>query len=923
MKKKKDVAEILESFRADMSEKGYAPPDPIRYDEKYKNGKPFFEFPVTGDKGKDYTGWYALSLNGGLSPYGAYGDFRTRQKFTWTLKSATEISDEEKLLIRKHQEEAQRKAEEEYKRIYESGVKKASWRWDTSVHAESHWYLKEKDVPAFGLKTDIFGTLLIPMYANENLTIIQSLQEIKSDRSKKYLSGAKSGGAFHLIKGDDTVFIFATGYATSATCYVATGYTTIITFDDSNISKVIKYFRNIYPDKRFIIAGDDDIHKDDNGGRKSATQAARKYKCEVVFPKFKNLPDDKTLLKSYTDFNDLQKVEGIDAVRTQLSESSKALVGSSVILNPYVIENNGFVYKGISKTGEPTTEDISDFTAEILSEITLDNGVDRKIEFEIIGINSAGNLLKKVRVSADKFPVMNWIITEWGGGVIISAGNGKKDHLRAAIQHFSKNRTLKDIYTHLGWRKVKNEWLYFTHKSIIGKDGLSSGATVEMASEEFKRYSLPAPVGNIKEAIKDSLQILNLTDRKDTVPLLASIYRAPLNEFAPIAHSIFILGEHGTKKSEIAALMLAHFGQEFHAQNFPENWNSSENALELSAFLAKDAPLVIDDFVPKGTKSKVDRLHEKAERILRTAANHSSRGRLNPDATLKKKYPPRCMVIVTGEELPIGESLQGRFLTIEISNRTAVLTDKLTLCQQAARKGSYALAMAGYIKWLAGQDLNKFPSDIKDRQLLLRDKCLRAYGKDEHLPRTPDIISSLQIGLEYFLQYALASGAITKRESEEYAVMFWEHLLDSGRKQMQTQRNEDPVNQFMAMLSSALASGKAHIADDENDKPKMHSEILGWRKDTAQGDRIGWMDSKTYDFYLIPDAVFACVHKLAAAQNVNISVQKNTMLKRMREKGLLKSHAPDRCTATVRICNKVERVIHLASSVFIENDQIV
>jgi hypothetical protein len=62
--------------------------------------------------------------------------------------------------------------------------------------------------------------------------------------------------------------------------------------------------------------------------------------------------------------------------------------------------------------------------------------------------------------------------------------------------------------------------------------------------------------------------------------------------------ALHLAGETGAFKSELAALHQQHFGCGMNRENLPAAWSSTGNALEVLAFHAKDALLVIDDFAP-------------------------------------------------------------------------------------------------------------------------------------------------------------------------------------------------------------------------------------------------------------------------------------------------------------------------------------
>jgi hypothetical protein len=136
------------------------------------------------------------------------------------------------------------------------------------------------------------------------------------------------------------------------------------------------------------------------------------------------------------------------------------------------------------------------------------------------------------------------------------------------------------------------------------------------------------------------------------------------------------------------------------ARALPGSWSSTGNSLEVMAFAAKDAVLVIDDYVPQGTTADRARLNALADRVLRAQGNRSGRARLRPDASLRRARPPRGLVISTGEEVPSGPSLRARLVVVDVQ-RGDVNIEQLTMAQQDAAQGVYARAMSGFIKWLA------------------------------------------------------------------------------------------------------------------------------------------------------------------------------------------------------------------------------
>jgi hypothetical protein len=180
--------------------------------------------------------------------------------------------------------------------------------------------------------------------------------------------------------------------------------------------------------------------------------------------------------------------------------------------------------------------------------------------------------------------------------------------------------------------------------------------------------------------------------------ILGCTYRAPLAQALPMDATIHLHGGSGNFKTELAALAMAHFG-DYDRLSLPGAWASTGNALELLTFLAKDIVAVIDDFAPTGTAQEVAKYHATADRVLRAVGNQAGRARMSADGRLRPQYAPRGVVLSTGEDVPKGHSLGARLLVVDVA-RGDVDTCRLTQAQQEAAQGTYAAAMAGYVRWL-------------------------------------------------------------------------------------------------------------------------------------------------------------------------------------------------------------------------------
>lgn len=124
-------------------------------------------------------------------------------------------------------------------------------------------------------------------------------------------------GTHYLVGNIDPAkpIVFCEGVADSGTDHAATGLPTVICLNKGNLYHVVGLYRQKYPNTRLIIASDNDFYNKHKGnvGFSAALDSARDHNAEYVVPSFKGLDTS----SKPTDFNDLEKIAGLDVVRTQ------------------------------------------------------------------------------------------------------------------------------------------------------------------------------------------------------------------------------------------------------------------------------------------------------------------------------------------------------------------------------------------------------------------------------------------------------------------------------------------------------------------------------------------------------------------------------------------------------------------------------
>lgn len=521
-----------------------------------------------------------------------------------------------------------------------------------------------------------------------------------------------------------------------------------------------------------------------------------------------------------------------------------------------------------------------------------------------------------MRISPDQLGrPRQWAAKAVGLDALVMPGVATQDHLRAAVQVGSTSVSRRTVFTHTGWRQIGGRHAYLTASGALGAVGLDESVTVDLS--QLGGYALP-PVPDVRvvrAAVRASLAILDVAPDAVTVPLLAAVYRAPLP--LPPECAVWLYGRTGTLKTALTALAQQHYGPSMDAHSLPGNWMSTANALEDRAFTLADTVFVVDDYSPDATGTDARRRAAAADRLIRGSANRSGRARLRADSTRRPEKPPRGQLLISAEDVPPGvESMRARTFVAEIAPGD-VSMPRLTAAQMAAADGTLAIAMAGYVQWLARRydTGNGLPESLAAERTTLRDSA-RAQGH----PRYALNVGSLALGWHAFLAFAAETGAINAEESEGLWPRVWKALAHAGAEQERHARDADPISIYLQSLAALLTQGRAYLADPHG-RPPAEATRWGWKCDDARdgsfrarGDLIGWVDGD--DIYLHPESAYTAARRFAAPA-MPLGVSKSAVHKALHERGLLaSSQGRGRLTIRKRLGGGNPPVLHLTISGF-------
>lgn len=730
------------------------------------------------------------------------------------------------------------------------------------------------------------------------------------------LTAIRKGSTVFIVEGEkDVDNLWKMGYP--ATCNVGG---TVLGWKDE--------YSHWFEGADVIILADNDPEFDDKGKKHykgeihakkvadSVRKVARRVQlCDELQKYCETLP-------SKGDISDLIAIEGADArniinrivretpeydpdalrwwedPRDRVAELFRAV-------KPYDVVNGQIVKitdKGISP--------LSDFVAVIRSVVTKDDGIERKSEFEIDGWDVNGHPLDTIRINANDYESMGWATNKWNVSANICPGSLVRQNLSYAISKVGAMTAKRWIeYTHTGWRKVRGKWCYLYHGGAIGADDVSVSLEGNLKSYTFHNSSTGYDDITTIEGIACTLGILDVIPHKISIPLLSTIFLAPLREFLEQAgikprYALWLLGGTQTKKTTCSTLALAHFGGDFNNGNIPANFRDTANTITKKAFILKDMPIIVDDFHPQSSMQERRKMTDTAQALARAFGDGASRGRLSADLKLRENYPPRGVAIMSGEDLPdVGESGLARYYIVNFKWSDIDLYDEkkrraLTDLQLSARHGYMQKSMIGYIKWIAGQT-ESLPEMLEGVYMDNREKAMQLMTGQ--FARAPETIAMMMTAYGMMLKFMRDEGFLTDADVEKMTEEAWAAVVNNARKQSRELHEDRPSAMFVTAIQSLLLTEQATV------RP-----IAGGGSTENPNSMVGYFDDKYY--YFLPDPVFKQVHDLYSREGMEFPLTKKMLWKQLKEDKIIAASDNGVSTKTKRVQERTVRTLCIAKA---------
>ncbi len=538
------------------------------------------------------------------------------------------------------------------------------------------------------------------------------------------------------------------------------------------------------------------------------------------------------------------------AVIAAITASGKTLTNASTDSKEGVFIRNSAYYRNVEKKGELDEVKITAFIAEILIErerYSASGKLTRSYVMRVCFENSDDT--KIVEITANELEDKRWL-----GNYIGTRGkySGSYKVIRDAILELSPpdGITIEKVYERTGFTVIDGKECYLSSTGAFDYEGYITNVKTDLSGGPFNNCSnlYISSKTKISDGINATLDILSLAPLDISIPILIAPFRGILAGLSRSSCSLYMHGKSGTGKSTSAGFILGFFQKGPNYYQPTASYTSSDAYLSKLAGNTHSVVTVVDDRVEKNGNKK--ELNRKDEILFRTQANGQTKS-----TCLAQSQEPRGLIVATGEQPIVGESLAARVLILQFDKDT--LDGKaLNKCKQTAKDGLFLACSSGFIQWLISKG-DAIVERFESRQVELCDE----FGFLSSLHhRVPGNIAEFMATFEFFLEYAFDYDVITDEKMVELNTKAKDALIQLARNQQKYLIDGD-AEQYIFALKQALASNKYHLLNFDGSTP-ANPEKYGWVRTGGtnnqwhpQGEQLGFVGKQ--NMYLFPEEAYA------------------------------------------------------------------
>lgn len=476
------------------------------------------------------------------------------------------------------------------------------------------------------------------------------------------------------------------------------------------------------------------------------------------------------------------------------------------------------------KLVELTPRAMTNFSAAIIAKELSTDGIGEETFTRLRGSLASGRPMLEIRVPNEVWcDAHRWIPKQWGTDATVVIPPKERYLLLECLQTTGLDAPTVKTYTHTGWTQIGDKWGFLNAGGVAGTgdNECEVGASQVILPPNLMRYNIPStcPEAKAIRAYQHLENFFHAADLSASAPLIAALFLAPLRTLLNLDLCIFLVGKTSTRKSSLIAAALCFYGKGFTRNSLPESFQSTANSVERTAFMAKDLPLAVDNFVPTLMQNGGQQI---LSRIAHSVGDGAGRGRLTKGG-MGQAYskPPRALLLLTGEEGAYGESTAARYYTVNMTENT-VVNSVLAQIQAAAAADETRWLSAYYLTWLAPQ--LEDPTFTETILATYQRELALLRGGSGH-GRLPEQEAWVRVGLALAEQSHPEGGWVENSLAAKASVCLERVRAERSEAHRETSLSYKTLVGIMALITR----GRAHATDPLTGMaPAVHAPYFGW-----------------------------------------------------------------------------------------------
>ena len=438
----------------------------------------------------------------------------------------------------------------------------------------------------------------------------------------------------------------------------------------------------------------------------------------------------------------------------------------------------------------------------------------------------------ETEISTEDFKKSGWIEAAAPMKAILSPIKNVYKMIKDFIILQSSTAQTVDKFQFVGWLYRGGKHVYLHGNGCIGSDEIGLHGKPELVLEYDLRHSR-------KFCFDAAATVVNASeDRFVTGTYFSFLHAGFLTELFseagyPIREGLFLYGKTNSGKTTLACT-LSVWNRTKAILNPESNFYSTGTSLEKNLSLYKDSLQLIDDVFSTSTRAKASELAQKVETIVRYIGDSAGRGRCDNKLNSLNTYPPRGLVVMTGEGLPKGESTVSRLISLNLKKESI---DSEFLDYHKHNPKVLGTHFYYFIDWIAANydEIVRFISENFHPR--------RKVYKEMKVGRTRDALITLDLTAMIFGKYASDCQLLAESDVE----WFVRDLIGLNYQALSVHyemfKEENPCYMFLNAIQEGELVGKIHF------RPRGNFEGI------YKGNHIGFEDEDY--LYLIPDATMS------------------------------------------------------------------